>query len=473
VYTEVVFVFTIFIIMRLTFIIPLFFLLSIHLKAQKQIPVPNKKQLAWQQAELGVVFHYDLHVFDGKKYGQASNRLTPVQDHNIFNPAQLNTEQWVLAAKAAGAKFAIITATHETGFALYQSDVNPYCMKALKWRDGKGDIVKEFVDACRKHDIKPGIYVGIRWNALLGVHDFKVDGSGKMKEERQVFYNKMVEGMVKELCTNYGELFEIWFDGGAGDTAEGAPNVLPIVQKYQPNCLFYWSAQLSEARWGGSESGTVGYPCWSTFPYPSMMGTKYPEIMKNDFHLPKHGDSLGAYFLPAMADAPLRGYRGRHEWFWEPGDDDHLFPVDALVNMYEKSVGRNSTLILGLTPDTAGLLPVGDVARLKEFGDAVRAKYGKPLGSVSGNGKKEISLVLSKAQLISSVMISEDISGGHRIKNFKVQAHTGGKWINLFEGSAVGNKFIGVLPEPLLTKKLRLIIEEAFDTPLVTSFSVY
>jgi alpha-L-fucosidase len=346
-------------------------------------------------------------------------------------------------------------------------------MKALKWRDGKGDIVREFVDACRKHGIKPGIYVGIRWNSLLGVHDFVVDGSGKMRELRQAYYNKMVEGMVKEICTNYGELFEIWFDGGAGDTALGAPNVLPIVQKYQPDCLFYWSAQLSEARWGGSESGTVGYPCWSTFPYPSMMMNQFPEIRKNDFHLAKHGDSTGAYYLPAMSDAPLRGYKGRHEWFWEPGDEDYLFPADALVNMYEKSVGRNSTLILGLTPDTAGLIPAGDVARLKEFGDAVHAKYGKPLGMVTGSGKNEISLLLNKPQLISSVMICEDISGGHRIRNFIVQAHTGGKWINLFEGSAVGNKFIGVLPAPLLTKKLRLIIEGSFAPPLVSNFSIY
>jgi alpha-L-fucosidase len=275
--------------------------------------------------------------------------------------------------------------------------------------------------------------------------------------------------MVKELCTNYGELFEIWFDGGAGDTAQGAANVLPIVQQYQPNCLFYWSAQLSEARWGGSETGTVGYPCWSAFPYPSLMATKYPEIAKNDFQLAKHGDSSGSYYLPAMADAPLRGYGGRHEWFWEPGDEDHLFPVGDLVNMYEKSVGRNATLILGLTPDTAGLIPAPDVIRLKEFGDAILLKYGRPLGS--GNDKNEINLKTS--QLIRSIMISEDITGGQRIKKFKVQAILGGKWIDILEGSSIGNKFIGPLPAPVQTKKLRLIIEDAFDTPRVKSFSTF
>ena len=123
---------------------------------QKKItenPVPNKAQLAWQKAELGAVFHYDLHVFDNKKYrqtGSSGNRLNPITDYQIFNPEQLNTDQWIKAIKKAGFKFAILTATHETGFALYPSNVNPYSLKALKWRDGKGDIVGEFVNSCKK-----------------------------------------------------------------------------------------------------------------------------------------------------------------------------------------------------------------------------------------------------------------------------------------------------------------------------------
>ena len=172
-------------------------------------PVPNARQLAWQEAELGVLISYDLHVFDGKKYNQRENRITPIPDYQIFNPKQLDTDQWIKAAKAAGAKFAILTVTHETGFALYQSDVNPYCLKAVKWRDGKGDVVREFVESCRKYDIKPGIYVGIRWNSYLGVHNFQMTGEGEFRENRQEYYRKMCEGMVTELCTRYGEFFEI------------------------------------------------------------------------------------------------------------------------------------------------------------------------------------------------------------------------------------------------------------------------
>ena len=159
-----------------------------------QIPIPNGRQLAWQEAELGVVFHYDLHVFDGEKYGQGANRINPVTDYQIFNPEKLDTDQWVRAAKDAGATFAILTATHETGFALYQSNVNPYCLKAVNWREGKGDLVADFVASCRKYGLKPAIYVGIRWNSFLGVHNFKVNGTGPFQENRQRWYKKNGRG---------------------------------------------------------------------------------------------------------------------------------------------------------------------------------------------------------------------------------------------------------------------------------------
>lgn len=151
------------------------------------IPKPNPAQLAWQEAELGAVFHYDLHVFDESQYeqnGVKGNRTNPIYNYQIFNPTDLDTDQWVRAIKAAGFTFALLTATHETGFALYQSEVNPYCMKALKWKDGKGDLVRDFVNSCRKYGIKPGVYVGIRWNSFFGVYDFKVSGEGEMQKNR-------------------------------------------------------------------------------------------------------------------------------------------------------------------------------------------------------------------------------------------------------------------------------------------------
>lgn len=179
----------------------------------------------------------------------------------------------------------------------------------------------------------------------------------------------MIEGMVTEICTRYGELFEIWFDGGASHPDLGAPDVLPIVKKYQPNCIFYHNNQLAEVRWGGSESGTVPYPCWATFPNVySHAGDTQAEY----YQLLKHGDPDGKYWMPAMSDAPLRGYNGRHEWFWEPGDEAHIYPLENLMDMYNNSVGHNSTLIMGVTPDPRGLIPAPDVKRLKEWGDEIK-----------------------------------------------------------------------------------------------------
>ncbi|MEZ4969162.1 MAG: alpha-L-fucosidase [Flavobacteriaceae bacterium] len=406
-------------------------------------PVPNKRQLAWQEAELGVVFHYDLHVFDGIKYGQGNNRIDPVKDYQIFNPEKLDTDQWVRAAKDAGATFAILTATHETGFALYQSEVNPYSVKAVNWKEGKGDVVADFVASCRKYGIKPGIYLGIRWNSFLGVHDFKVNGEGDFRENRQQWYNGMVEGMVKEICTNYGELFEIWFDGGADHPKNGAPDVLPIVRQYQPNCLFYHNGQLAETRWGGSESGTVSYPNWSTFPYRATGAgeTAKKNIAENNFQLLKEGDAKGKYWVPAMADAPLRGYNGRHEWFWEPGDEAHIFPLDNLMDMYYKSVGRNATLIMGLTPDPDGLLPEPDVKRLKEWGDEIKRRFCNPLATTSGNGNV-LELKFKEPTEVNHLIIQEDILKGERIRKYQLEGFSEGQWLALAKGESIGHKRI-------------------------------
>lgn len=447
------------------------FLLQLSGRAQKTVfPLPTPEQVRWHEAELGVIFHYDLHVFDQVRYSQAANRIIPIADYNIFNPQQLNTDQWVLAAKNAGAKFAVLTATHETGFALYQSDVNPYCMKALKWQDGKGDIVRDFVTSCRKYGIMPGIYVGIRWNSLYGIHNFKAEGNGAFARNRQLWYKHLCEKMVEELCTRYGELFMIWFDGGADDPAGDGPDVLPIVTRYQPHCLFYHNIQRADFRWGGSESGTVDYPCWSSFPQP-YSHHKQSDTERNHLRLLKHGDPDGEYWVPAMADTPLRGANGRHEWFWEPGDETAVYSLNALVNKYYNSVGRNATLILGVTPDPNGLIPVEDSVRLQEFGQAIQQLLGYPLKTTAGR-KKQLDLKLPQITKVNQCVIQEDIRQGERIRKYKVEAKVDGKWQIVCEGESVGHKRIQRF-EPVQTNQLRLIVLQAKDVPQIRNFCVY
>ena len=434
-------------------------------------PVPAPHQLKWHEAEMGVVFHYDLHVFDGLVYGQGNNRINPVEDYNIFNPTQFDTDQWIQAAKAAGAKFAVLTATHETGFGLWQSDVNPYCLKAVKWRDGKGDVVRDFVNSCRKYGIQPGIYIGIRWNSLLGIHNFKAEGDGEFARNRQAWYKRLCEKMVTELCTRYGDLFMIWFDGGADDPKGLGPDVEPIVTKYQPECLFYHNVNRADFRWGGSESGTVGYPCWSSFPYP-YSHSKANEGVRNHNELLAHGDADGRYWVPAMADTPLRGYNGRHEWFWEPGDDDKaVYPLENLMDMYEKSVGRNATLIVGLTPNPNGVIPEGDVKRLKEWGEEIARRFGTPLALTSGKAKK-LSLDLKGKQKVNYYILQEDITLGERIRAYRVEARTGGKWVTVAKGTSVGHKRIERF-DPVEATAFRIVVEQCTDTPQIRDFSVY
>lgn len=457
---------------RISFIVSLL-ICSFGITAQSsQVsgPIPAPRQLKWHEAELGAVFHYDLHVFDGVKYGQINNRINPIEDYNVFNPTELNTDQWVLAAKAAGAKFAVITATHETGFGLWQSDVNPYCLKSVKWRDGKGDIVRDFVNSCRKYGLQPGIYVGIRWNSLLGIHNFKAEGEDEFAKNRQAWYKRLCEKMVTELCTRYGELFMIWFDGGADDPREDGPNVEPIVNKYQPNCLFYHNIDRADFRWGGSESGTVSYPCWSAFPVPCSHHKKLDGDV-NLLKLLKEGDKDGKYWVPAMADTPLRGANGRHEWFWEPEDENAVYSVDTLMSKYEKSVGRNATLILGLTPDPTGLIPVGDVKRLKEMGDEISRRYSSPIAQTKGQ-KRTLSLKLDKKQPINYCIIQENIANGERIRQYKVEAKVEGKWKLICNGESVGHKRIEKF-EPVETAELRLTVSQSTALPDIRNFSAF
>jgi alpha-L-fucosidase len=448
--------------------------LAMSCLAQNQniVPIPTQAQLNWQNAELAALICWDLHVFDGEFYVQPEIRITPVKDYNTFNPQQYDMDQWVSSLKEAGFKMAIFTVSHETGFFFHQSDATPYCMKALKWQDGKGDILRDFKKACEKYDMLPGVYIGTRWNSFYGIHDFKVQGNTLFSKNRQKHYNSMIENIVKEIFTNYGDWAMVWFDGGAHGPAQGGPDVLSVFEKYQPNCLFYHNLQRADMRWGGSESGTVPYPCWGTFPYPSTGAgeSAKKDIAANNFQLLKTGDPNGAYYIPAMSDAPLRGYKG-HDWFWEPNRENTIFPLNSLVEKYYNSVGHNTTLILGVTPDSNGLMPSPDVSRLKSFGREIKRRFSNPLAVTSGSGNK-ISLNLSKRQNLNQIVLMEDIAKGERIRQFTIEAKTEKGWEPIFEGSCIGHKFIHRFEKTQATS-IRINILESKGTPQILEFSAF
>ena len=432
-----------------------------------RLPRPAPQQLAWQEAELGVLFSYDLHVFDDRHYNQNYNRRHAAEDVNIFNPTELDTDQWLQVAKDMGARFAILTASHETGFRLWQSDANPYCLKAVEWGDGKRDIVAEFIASCKKYDIKPGIYMGTRWNSQLGVWDFKVTEGSSISQEA---YNAMIEKEVEEICSRYGPLFELWFDGGAHGPKQGGPDVLSVFKEYQKDCLFYHNLERADARWGGSESGTVPYPCWATFPYKSTGAgeSAKKEISKNGFALLKHGDPEGTYWMPAMSDAPLRN----HEWFWDKGDEKKLYPLWSLMNMYYNSVGHNSTLIIGLTPDNRGLMPEPDAKRCREWGDAIRRIFSNCVGFTGGQGD-EVGLVLPEPAVFDHIVLQEDIREGERVRAYFVEARQGDTWHTIASGTCIGHKRIHRLDTPVRASEIRLRIEKATATPKICKLALY
>lgn len=452
--------------------VSLVFALNLTIRAQQHIPIPTPPQLQWQNAELAALVCWDMHVFDGEFYVQSKARITPVEDYNTFNPQKYNMDQWISSLKDAGFKIAIFTVSHETGFFFHQSNATPYSMKALEWEDGKGDILRDFKASCEKYDLLPAVYIGTRWNAFYGVYDFKVHGESEFARNRQEHYNRMIEKIVEEIFTNYGDWAMVWFDGGAHGPEQGGPDVLSVFKKHQPNSIFYHNLQRADIRWGGSETGTVPYPSWGTFPYPAIGAgeSAKKEINANNFQLLKTGDPNGTYFMPAMSDAPLRGHGG-HDWFWEPNRAHIIYPLQNLVEMYYKSVGHNTTLILGVTPNAEGLMPEPDVKRLKEFGDEINRRFSAPLAQVSGKGIS-IPLVLDESQSINHIVLQEDISKGERVREFKLEAEINGRWTAVYSGSSIGHKHI-VPIDPVHTDKIRFVALSSKGEPQLKSMSVY
>ncbi len=430
------------------------------------IPAPLPRQAAWQDFELGLVYHFDLDVYmPGGHHHERSRREK--LDVNLYNPAKLDTDQWLEAAKAMGARYAIFTATHHQGFLQWQSDVYPFGLKQTKWRDGKADIVKDFVESCRKYDIAPGLYIGIRFNAYWQVYNYKVNGGKGGDPELRERYMKACEQIVQELCSRYGPLCEIWFDGGVITPQQGGPDVLPIVEKHQPDAVFYHSLERAEHRWAGSESGTTGYPCFSTMPTVASQIRAHKDHGKR-ITLLKHGDPDGKVWCPAMADAPIR----EHDWLWIPNSEHKLQPLAKLVNMYYKSVGRNANLIIGAVPDTDGLIPEADFERYAEFGGVIRRRFEKPVARTEGRGRI-IELELRKPATFNHVIIMEDIVQGERVREYAVEAYApDGKWRKVCDGISIGHKRIQQF-EPLKAARIRLRVTKSIAEPVIRDLAVY
>lgn len=426
------------------------------------IVVPNEVQQAWADAEIGVLIHFDMPVFK-PEYNFREWGSHP--DPSIFNPTELNTDQWLEAASKLGAKYAVLVAKHCSGFSLWPTEAHDYSVKNSPWKDGKGDIVKDFVESCKKYGIKPGIYASTSANGYL-----YVDNPGRVQEGGPVTqdqYREIVMKQLTELWSNYGELFEIWFDGGVLSKDKGGFDLLPLVEKLQPNAIAFQGpyGYANLVRWVGNEEGAAPYPCWATCDSTTNAdGTVVIDGL--------NGDPNAPFWCPGESDFTLRwnsSFQGG--WFWHENQDTMMFTVDQLMRKYETSVGRNTNMLLGIVVDRRGLVPDADVQRISEFGDAIRRNYSHPLAEASGKGT-ELEIKLKEPAEIDRIIIQEDISKGERILSYKVSGLCDGEWVDLSNGTCVGHKKIDRF-EPRVLTGLKLEVLDSKAEPQIRSFQAF
>jgi alpha-L-fucosidase len=425
--------------------------------------LPTKAQLDWANAEIGVLIHFDMQVF--KPDYEWRRDLGKHPDASVFDPKQLDTDQWIKAAKAAGAKYAVLVAKHCSGFSLWPTKAHEYSVKNSPWKNGEGDLVQDFVASCKKYGLKPGIYASTTANGFL-----RVDNPGKVLSgdpDEQKRYNKIVETQLTELWTNYGPLFEIWFDGGVLPVEKGGFDILSLVKKYQPNAIAFQGpfGYENNIRWVGNEEGVAPYPCWSRAD-STTSASGVIEIKG------LNGNPNGLFWCPGESDFPLRlnsTFQGG--WFWHKNQDNKIRSLEELMDKYCKSVGRNTNMLLGIVIDDRGLVPDADVARLNEMGLKIEKSFSNLNSKTSGTGN-ELVLELNSSKQPSYVVIQEDITMGERVLKYRILGLSGKEWQLLSEGSSIGHKRIEKIKEGKFSA-IKLIIDESNGNPQIKNLACY
>ena len=432
------------------------------IKSQAQPVLPTKEQVKWSEAEIGVIIHYDINIFAPETFRyNDKNTLPPLK---IFNPAQLNTDQWLKSAAMIGAKYAVLVAKHGTGFSLWPTKAHDYHVGNTPFRGGNADIVADFISSCKKFNIKPGIYYNTNVNTIFG-SSFK-----KFNEEEQLAYNKIVVQQLTELWTQYGKLFEIWFDGGVmTDEKMGiASTVTGLIKQHQPQAILFQgpSSCNNLIRWIGNEDGRAPYPHWSTSDFTTSSNGMEELVRQN-------GKPDGKIWCPGEADFPNRkksAWNGG--WLWHAGQEKHIFSSDDLVDRYYTSVGHNANMLVGMVIDTAGIFPSADAQAFIEFGGKISNVFKNRLATTKGKGET-IELNISRfPKKIDHIVVQENIATGERIREYKIEGWMNGSWNTICEGTSVGHKRIHKITE-IETTKIRINITKYLATPQIKELSVF
>lgn len=417
---------------------------------------PTSKQIEWQNDEFGAIIHFDLPVYEQKF--QLKRPLDKIPQLASYQPVKLDVRQWVQSIANSGAKYIILVAKHCSGFALFPSRAGDYDVKNTAYPT---DIVAEFVAACKEFGIKPGVYYSTGCNGYQSHIAYK-NGWGEATALQH--YNEVLETQLRELWGNYGEWYEIWFDGGTRPVEQGGLDIAPILHELQPNAITFQGERvnpINNTRWVGNERGYAPFDCYSTISGESQSdGT----IENKDL---ASGDRNGAFWRPAETDVPMWA---KNKWFFTDGKN-WCCSAQKLLDIYYNSVGHNSNLLLGVVVDRDGLVPQKDVCVLQELGECIKANFSHPIASTQGTGI-ELELQLNPQQSFNQIVLKEDISNGHMVHKFEIISIFDGKSSKIAAANVIGNKRIFRLKNTK-AEKLILKITDSDGVPNITEFSCY
>lgn len=415
---------------------------------------PTPQQLAWQEGELTMFVHFGINTFTNREWGEGN------EDPGLFAPTRLDCRQWVQVAKEAGFKVIILTAKHHDGFCLWPSAYTEHSVKRSPWRDGRGDVVAELSQACREAGVKLGLY--------LSPWDRHEPTYGDSPAHNAHFRNQLTE-----LLTNYGEVAEVWFDGACGEGPNGKRqeydwnSYYEVVRRLQPNALIAICGP--DIRWVGNEDGFAAETEWS--------------VQNGRWH-------------PAECDVSIRP-----GWFWHPEQDAQVKTLEHLIDIYYRSVGHNSVLLLNVPPNRDGLIPEPDIARLREWrrvldetfavdhasGATVTASAADPdhpaaalvdgdpetyWSPPAGTRTATLTIELKQAARFDVTMLQEYIALGQRVEGYTIEVADGNGWRRIVEGTTIGHKKLDRF-EPVSAQRVRLAITASRGTPLLRRFGLF
>ena len=451
-------------------------------------PVPSKSQIAWHQMEFYAFVHFNMNTFTDMEWGYGD------ESPGLFNPAELDCRQWARVCKEAGMKGIILTAKHHDGFCLWPSQYTEHSVKNSPWKDGKGDVVKELSEACKEYGLKMGLYLSPwdRNNADYG------------NPEYITYYRNQL----RELLTNYGEIFEFWIDGANGGTGYygGAdedrkvnrktyydwPNTFKIVRELQPDAVIFSDAG-PDIRWVGNEQGWANETNWCLLrrdeAWPGW--PRYKEL--------RSGHEDGTHWVPAEVDVSIRP-----GWYYHSAEDSQVKSLQQLTDIYYHSVGRNANLLLNFPVDNRGLIHERDVEQVNKLSEVLKADFaielagGKKVTATNTRGNSSqyrasnvndgnvetywatennitnASLVIDLGEPVefNRFVIQEYIPLGQRVQEFTVEAMVEDNWNLLASETTIGYKRILRLPT-VKTSRIRLTIIRSKASPLISNIELY